>query len=548
VNTISLLYPPGYTAKHETALSDQSFYPRLGLDRLIRIPVRGTMPWVDQQEQFSKLLTSDADVIQYRLDVVEDLINNPALCGTFTEVLPQIETIAQLRADKSRVSEVTSCLYSISEIELYTNCVDLLYQGIKDTAVKSQGLQTLFQIIEDIHESREYQNLKENSRRLMEETRSIRSVTIGVNLNAQLHAVEAGVVAVNSEFFRSGDIIDRILRLDRKDDGFRCLTPLVPYGANRADQRDTAFNSAINNALDIIFSSAVRSWRPVIRRYLAQNTQYLVYLAQELRLLLGAVELVNRMRALGMPMCKPQVHPTADKVLTLRSFYNPHIAVSLGTEKAGEMVFNDLKFDSEGMIYVLTGANQGGKTAVTHAVGIIQALFQLGFYVPARSAELSPVDNIFVHFPSTSDAIGKGRLGEECNHLRQIIANASEYSMVLLDEALSSTSAVEAGFIAGEVLLGLSSIGVRGIFATHLHDLAGQVDQLNQHPANRVKIDNLVAEVEAGSTKRTFKIARVKPDGLSYARSIAEQYGITLEQILKTRRQHKLRQPGAEQG
>lgn len=539
MSIFSLLYPAGYTKIQEHSLSDRTFYAKLGLDRLIRIPVKGTMPWIDQQEQFAKLLTSDADVIQYRLDVVEDLINNSQLCAVFTEILPQIETIVQLRADKTRASDVTSCLYSISEIELYTNCVDLLYQAIIDAAVTSSGLKALFQIIRDVHTSSEYQSLKENSLQLMEQTRSIRSVTIGVNLNAQLHVVEAGVVAVNSEYFRSGDIIDRILRLDRTDDGFRCLTPLVPYGRNRADQRDTAFNSAINNALDIIFSSAVRSWRPVIRRYLAQNTDYLVKLAGELRLLLGAVELTKRMRALGMPMCKPQVCPSQDKALKIRSFYNPHIAVSLGTDRAVEMVFNDLEFDSEGMIYVLTGANQGGKTAVTYAVGIIQALFQLGFYVPARSAKLSPVDNIFVHFPSTGDAIGKGRLGEECDHLRQIVASASEFSMVLLDEALSSTSAVEAGFIAGEVLLGLSSIGVRGIFSTHLHDLAQRVDELNQHQANKVKIDNLVAEVESESTKRTFKINRVKPDGLSYARSIAQQYGITLEQILQTRRQQR---------
>ena len=144
-----------------------------------------------------------------------------------------------------------------------------------------------------------------------------------------------------------------------------------------------------------------------------------------------------------------------------------------------------------------------------------------------------------MHFPSTGESIGKGRLGEECDNLRQIAARVSEYSMVLMDEALSSTSAVEAVFIASEVLLGLSSIGVRGIFSTHLHDLAQRVDELNRHSANKAKIDNLVAEVEPDTTNRTFKILRAKPDGLSYARSIAEQYGITLDQILQARRQQQ---------
>lgn len=539
MNRVSLLYPAEYAEERDKAGVDRSFYMQLGLERLIRIPVKGTLPWIDQHEQFAQLFTSNTEVIQYRLDVVEDLLKNPGLVDVLIQALPQIETIAVLRADKSRASDVISCLYSIADIELYTNCVDLLHKALSEAEVSSQGLKALFEILDEVQHSGEYQNLKESSHRLMDKMRGIKSVTIGVNLNAQLHAVEAGVVSVNSEYFRSGDIIDRILRLDRTDDGFRCLTPLIPYGASRGDHKDTAFNSAILNALDIIFSSAVRNWRPLIRRYLAQNTDYLVSLAKEIRLLLGAVELARRMRALGMPMCKPEVCPMEEKALSLRSFYNPHIAVSLGESRADEMVFNNLDFDSEGMIYVLTGANRGGKTAVTYGVGIIQALFQLGFYVPARSARLSPVDNIFVHFPSTGESIGKGRLGEECDNLRQIAARVSEYSMVLMDEALSSTSAVEAVFIASEVLLGLSSIGVRGIFSTHLHDLAQRVDELNRHSANKAKIDNLVAEVEPDTTNRTFKILRAKPDGLSYARSIAEQYGITLDQILQARRQQR---------
>lgn len=536
MDTFSLLYPRGYTKQQGNSPTDLSFYHKLGVDRLIRIPVKGTMPWVDEHKQFADLLTTDADVIQYRLDVVEDLINNPKLCEVLEQVLPKIETIAQLRADKSRASDVTSSLYSISEIELYTDCVDLLYNAVEAAAVQSDGLKSLSAIIKEVYNSEEYQQLKSNSRALMEQTRSIRSVTIGVNLDAQLNAVEAGVVAVNSEFFRSGDIVDRILRLDRTDDGFRCLTPLVPYGHNRADQRSTAFNSAINNAIDIIFRSAVRTWRPLIRRYLAQNTDYLVNLAREIRLLLGAVEFAQRMRNLGMPVCKPEVCPREDKEFNVRAIYNPHIAVSLGKENARQMVFNNFSFDEDGMIYILTGANQGGKTAVTYAVGIVQALFQLGFYVPARAAKLSPVDNLLIHFPSTGAAVGKGRLGEECDNLRQILAVISEYSMVLMDEAISSTSAVEAGYIAGEVLQGLALIGARGIFATHLHDLAMRVDELNAHGNLKSKIDTLVAEVDSESAERTFKISRIKPDGLSYARSIAEQYGITLEQILENRR------------
>ena len=76
-------------------------------------------------------------------------------------------------------------------------------------------------------------------------------------------------------------------------------------------------------------------------------------------------------------------------------------------------------------------------------------------------------------------------------------------------------------------------VGCRGIFSTHLHDLAASVDEINAAclPKGGVKIDNLVAAIQEGS--RSFKILRAKPDGKSYARDIAEKYGLSLDRILE---------------
>lgn len=60
----------------------------------------------------------------------------------------------------------------------------------------------------------------------MEDVRGIKSITIGVNLDAQLRPLEAGVVSVNKEIYKSGNVVDKMMRLDFKDDGFFCGTPL----------------------------------------------------------------------------------------------------------------------------------------------------------------------------------------------------------------------------------------------------------------------------------------------------------------------------------
>ena len=104
--------------------------------------------------------------------------------------------------------------------------------------------------------------------------------------------------------------------------------------------------------------------------------------------------------------------------------------------------------------------------------------------------------------------------------------------MFLLDESLSSTGAYEASFIASEILSGFASLGVRGIFSTHLHELAAGIGEINDRAGERggVKVDTLVAGIEEG--RRSFKIHRAKPDGKSYARDIAEKYGLSFDSLM----------------
>ena len=159
---------------------------------------------------------------------------------------------------------------------------------------------------------------------------------------------------------------------------------------------------------------------------------------------------------------------------------------------------------------------------------------QLGLPVPADEAKISPVTAIYTHFPSESgDTIEKGRLGEECARLNVIFDTVDKYSLVLLDESFSSTGSYEASYIASEVLTGFSIVGCRCLFSTHLHELSGQLDEINEKCAAKggVKIDTLVAGIHG--SERSFEITRAKPDGKSYARDIAERYGLTYTHILQ---------------
>ena len=226
----------------------------------------------------------------------------------------------------------------------------------------------------------------------------------------------------------------------------------------------------------------------------------------------------------------PSVCPAKDKTFRAEGLYNPRVALAIDDE----IVTNDFAFDENAGIYVLTGPNRGGKSVITVALGAAEAFMMLGLPVPASRAEISVADGIFTHFPEgADDTIDKGRLGEECARLRDIFDDVTEDSMILLDESLSSTGAYEAAYIASEILTGFAVMRARGIFSTHLHELAARVPEINEKSASMggVKIDTLVAGIEEG--RRSFKIYRAKPDGKSYARDIADKYGLSFETLMQ---------------
>lgn len=481
---------------------------------------------------FGSFYTADPEVILYRQDTFADMIANPELTHILLKMIPLLNDITELRrmgADSAASTE--AYLYSITEVELYTSLLDLLKNKLLPLApkFKSTAFRRFAERINILTASEYYKDLNERLTELTSRVREIKSITIGVNLDSQLRAEKAGVLSMNNEPFKSGDLLDKMLRLDFKSDEMTCIAPLVPFKKGQPDNQQMALANAFTQAINEVFRSSIRSWKKVIQMYVLENTDFLIRLMPEIEFVTKATELLLRLKNKGCPLCSPVIAPMTEKTFRAKGLCNPIVASKLDTP----VIPNDFSFDKDGMIYVLTGPNRGGKSVITCAVGIAFIMAQLGLPVCAEECVLSPVDAIYTHFPTGSeDTIDKGRLGEECSRLGMIFETITEDSLVLLDESLSSTGSYEGAYIASEVLQGFSMVGCRGIFSTHLHDLAASVDKINDAclPKGGVKIDNLVAAIEQGS--RSFKILRAKPDGKSYARDIAEKYGLSLDYIM----------------
>ena len=481
----------------------------------------------------TEFFTTDPEVIAYRQEVFRDLTAMPEISATLREVLPLLFDITELRrleADYDPTGE--SYLYSITEVELYISCVNFLNEGLSPLAdrMESRALRAFTETVAELAGSDYYRQLNRDLEELSSRIREVKSITVGVNLDGTMRPVEAGVLSVNSAPFKSGRMLDKILRLSFKNDAMTTIAPLTPFDKKQNENRRDALITAFNGALDDVFRASVRGWRAIVGEYVLENTDFLLRILPEIEFLTRAEALLTRLRERGYPLAEPTLVPMAGKDFTAKGLYNPDVALRI----EDRIVDNDFAFDDRGRIFILSGPNRGGKSVVTCALGIAQAMCQLGLPVPAEEATISPVGAIFTHFPTgAEDTLDKGRLGEECARLREIFDAADENSLILLDESLSSTGAFEASFIAAEILTAFAILGARVLFSTHLHELAGEVAEINRRSAAEggVAVDTLVAGIEEG--RRSFRIRRQTPDGKSYARDIADRYGLSLEKLIK---------------
>ena len=525
-SSVSLLWP---SEAARLAGADKAHLPNISEKVCEELGLSDLLPLSDGLTDY---FTADPDVILYRQETLADLARLPALSDTLARVVPILCDIRELRhLDRDTGTNAgDSYLYSITEIELYVQAVDTLAGGL--SAVVSESLSPAFRALTDrmtdLAASDGYQSLKARLADLSSHVHEVKSVTVGVNLDAACRPTEAGVISLNAEPFKSGRLLDKILRMSFKNDAMTCIAPLTPLGKKQSENRQEALSGAFKGALEDVFRSSVKAWRAIVGDYVLDNTDFLLKLLPEIEFVSRVSALEKRLTDAGYPLTTPVLRPMAEKAFDARGLYNPDVALRIDEK----VVANDLTFDDSARIYVLTGPNRGGKSVITCAVGLAQAMTALGMRVAAESLTVSPVDGIFTHFPEgAEDTIDKGRLGEECARLREIFEEVTGDSMILLDESLSSTGAFEASYIAAEILTGFAVVGCRGIFSTHLHELASAVSEINERACAEggVRIDTLVAGIEEG--RRSFLIKRARPDGRSYARDIAEKYGLSLDGI-----------------
>lgn len=522
-----LLYPDGIEPSGRNSFPDHEFIHTLQIDQMVSIGREGYRGIPDLQ--LERFFSCDPVVLRYRAEIIEEIAASEPLQQLIADALPMIRDVYEMRkvlnhGDGSLESGLSSTRY----IEQYIELVELFRQRLEPLTPQSAGLRRLKDEILARSESEDFKALRRHLEDLDTRIGRIKSITLGLNLDGNLHVTDAGLVSINTAPFRQSSLMDRLLGRSGRDP-MVCMSGFASIAKSSRDDERQALDSAVHRALDVVFAKVIRSWEPVINQYYHDETRFFVELMDDLRFLSAAVHFLLELRAHGCRFCRPVIRPVQDRALHLHNVYNPMLALKVSGEP---IVANDFDYDENGRFYLVTGPNHGGKSIFCYSIGMAQALFQLGLPVPAERAEMSPVTGIYTHFPtSDEDNYGKGRLESECARISAILPRLRDTDLFLMDESFSSTSLLEGSYIAGEVLSAISEIGCGGVYVTHIHELTQRVRELSVGPG---KLDNLVAQMQSVSDgTRSYRVLRTTPDGLSYARDIARKYGLSREEILQ---------------
>ncbi len=146
------------------------------------------------------------------------------------------------------------------------------------------------------------------------------------------------------------------------------------------------------------------------------------------------------------------------------------------TLPAGRFVPNDIHLDQESEeVLIITGPNMAGKSTVLRQTALIVLMAQMGSFVPAEKADIGVVDRIFTRVGAMDDLRrGQSTFMVEMNETANILNNATENSLVILDEIGRGTSTFDGLAIAwavAEDLVNKNNKGVKTLFATHYHEL-----------------------------------------------------------------------------
>ena len=215
--------------------------------------------------------------------------------------------------------------------------------------------------------------------------------------------------------------------------------------------------------------------------------------------------------------CKPDV--VDDDLIDIKNGRHPVVEKII---PYGDFVQNDSLLNSnENRLNIITGPNMAGKSTFMRQVALITIMAQIGSFVPAEYAHIGIVDKVFTRVGASDDlSSGESTFMVEMMEVANILKNATDRSLVILDEIGRGTSTYDGLSIAWAVAEYVSKLKCKTLFATHYHELVGLEGKIegtkNYHITVKERGEDIIflRKIVEGGTDESYGIHVAKLAGV----------------------------------
>lgn len=215
--------------------------------------------------------------------------------------------------------------------------------------------------------------------------------------------------------------------------------------------------------------------------------------------------------------CKPEIMD--DDLIDIKNGRHPVVEKII---PYGDFVQNDSLLNAnENRLNIITGPNMAGKSTFMRQVALITIMAQIGSFVPAEYAHIGVVDKVFTRVGASDDlSSGKSTFMVEMMEVSNILKNATDRSLVILDEIGRGTSTYDGLSIAWAVAEYVSKLKSKTLFATHYHELVGLEGKIdgakNYHITVKERGEDIIflRKIVEGGTDESYGIHVAKLAGV----------------------------------
>lgn len=499
----SVLFPDG--AQPEEPAEAPAFFRDLNLDQIVDTVIAGKDEY--RLAPFFSMPLHDPEAVRWRQDVVRDLEKPPVL-EAVEAFARQMQTVRRDTARAEKLGhEPQKHHWFLDAVRAYCAGVRGLARGLSNTPLVSRGLAAVRDYVTFYAHSERFATLDGQAEHLGDALAAIRYDVLidGLNVEVRRHAGRADYsveVEATFEKFKQGAPKDYVFK-------FRERTDLNSVEERILDGVARLFPETFGALAAFCAANAVFQ-DPTIVRFDREIQFYVAVLAH-----------VTRLRRAGLHFCFPHVTTTTKAVYNEQG-YDLALAFKLVAE-GKPVVCNDFRLEGRERIIVVSGPNQGGKTTFARTFGQLHYLASLGLPVPGVRAQLFLCDRLFTHFERQEDPRSlHGKLEDDLLRIREILERATPRSIVILNEIFTSTTLQDALLLSRKIAAKVIALDVLCVWVTFLDELASLGEQT---------VSMVSTVVPENPAERTYKIVRAPANGLAYALSIAEKYGLDAVQL-----------------